>query len=100
MSEPTVVEKIVSWKYLIDEVCDEIGEPIIWCSRDRHALEAPFRCDTGSPQGVTFTAFSAHYVLFPTIHEGSETVGYVPRHPDVLSPEDDDYHTSHIGKGW
>jgi len=80
---PEVLEKSVTWKYLIDEAFDEIGEPLIGCSRSLFALNVPFNPATGRPRGCTFSAWTPNWVLFPCINEGAETVAMVPRHPTV-----------------
>lgn len=88
-----IAENRTNWKFLIGEVLDEIGEAIIHCSVEPHALEVEFDPSTGKPQGPKFTAWTPNYVLFPCIDDGYETVGYVPRHYQSHGNES----TDHIG---
>jgi hypothetical protein len=71
----------VTWKILIDEVLEELNEPLIASTLSPEELNREFDCGYGLKEGVPFTAWSENWVLFPIDYDGSESVGRAPRNP-------------------
>lgn len=68
-----------TWKELIDETAG--GDEIIKNTLSLDELNKVFDDGYGGIEGKPFTAWSAKYVYFPVVYDGSEWVCRVPRNP-------------------
>lgn len=55
-------------------------------------LDTPFNSHSGGIEGCPFTVWTHHYVYFPEVYDGAESVASVSRNPDGVP-------TEHVG-GW
>lgn len=76
-----------TWKILIDEELEKIGEKLISCTLTEEELNTYFDPDYGGTEGKPFTAWTENWVLFPICYDGAEWVGKAPRNPCDIKME-------------
>ena len=70
-----------SWRKLLKEVTDELGEEVLICTLSDDGLDTEFDDGFGCAEGLPFTAWTKSWVLFPLEYDGAESVGRAPRNP-------------------
>ncbi len=56
-------------------------EKILHCSLKKSEMLEKFTDKYGAPCGKPFIAYSQNWVFFPTVYDGRQEVGMVPRNP-------------------
>jgi len=75
---------MATWKEGLEDAFEETGDSLddIETTLSDDEMTEEFYAGYGGPKGTPFTAWSDDYVYFPVQYDGSEWVGYVPRHPN------------------
>lgn len=74
----------ISWREKIAREMADRGETfddVISSTLTDEELDVTFDDGFGAPEGKHFTAWTSHYVYFPTVYDGAESVASVPRDP-------------------
>ena len=72
-----------TWRKEISKCAGD--DKIVFCTLTEKELDAEFDNGIGAPCGVPFTAWSAKWVYFPVVYDGSESVYRVPRNPCFIA---------------
>ena len=68
-----------TWRKEISKCAGD--DKIVFCTLTENELDTEFDNGFWGAEGVPFTAWSAEWVYFPVVYDGSEWVGRVPRNP-------------------
>lgn len=74
-----------TWREELTEAMTQRGESwadVEACTLDDAGLDKAFNSGFGSSEGAAFTCWTTKSVYFPVTYDGSESVGFVSRHPD------------------
>ena len=75
------------WRGMIDQACLILGETVVSCTLSEQEIDREFDSGYGGSEGAPFTAWTEHWVLFPVVYDGAESIGYVPRDPCQIATQ-------------